>query len=120
MTLQDFSTIRTYVNTYKDDYKQQDEVDAFYYLGLELILGIPDDEIADSITDNNYLVKQKTGKGGHDRGIDAVYIDESDISRPIIHFFNFKHTSKFEKAQEFIQSGEIEKILRKLLLFMVY
>src|SRR5262245_38593867 len=110
MSLQDFAIIRTHIESYALELQIR-EVDAFYFFALEVILDIPPDEIEEAITDNNYLVAQGERLGGHDRGIDVVYIDEDTEERPTIHLFNFKHTTKYEKATEYIASGEIDKIL---------
>ena len=79
----------------------------FFVLGL--LLKIQDDEILESITDNNFL--NTIGKSsGHDRGIDAVYIDENLIPARV-HFFNFKYTEKFIKLTHHYPSIEIDKII---------
>jgi len=111
-SLQDFSVIRSYVERHQQDLDKGPE-DAFYHFALNLILGLQDDEIEDAITDNNYLMKVSGSKGGHDRGIDAVHIDDADV-RPTIHFFNFKYTSKFEKTSSHFPAGEIDKVLNFL------
>ncbi|MAT99135.1 MAG: hypothetical protein CL608_18470 [Anaerolineaceae bacterium] len=107
-SLQDFSTIRSHLKRYQEDYGKN-APDAFYYFVLSLILDLQDDEIEDAITDNNYLTRIGPA-GGHDRGIDAVYIDDSD-SRPTIHFFNCKYTDSFKKTSNHFPSGEIDKML---------
>jgi len=110
-SLQDFSTINAHVVRLQKELTKEPS-DAFYFVALGLILGLQDDEIEDSITDNSYL--KKTGSlGGHDRGIDALYIDYSDI-RPVIHLFNCKYTSRFEKTSGNFPSGEIDKIVNFL------
>lgn len=108
-SLQDFSTIRTNVERCKQDFDLTDSSNAFYFLALNLILGLQDDEIEDSITDSHYL-KCVGKRGGHDRGIDVVYIDNND-NIATIHFFNFKYTENFNKTTDFFPSNEIDKIL---------
>ncbi len=108
-SLQDFSTINSFVNKYKTDYKLQDATSAFYFLVLQLLLGLQEDEIRDSITDSNFL-KLTGNASGHDRGIDAVYIDYSKESCTV-NLFNFKYTEQFEKTSNNFPSGEIDKIL---------
>jgi hypothetical protein len=109
-SVQDFAVINTHVEKFKDDYEFFDSSNAFYFLALNLLLGLQDDEIRDSITDNHYL--KTIGKvAGHDRGIDAVYIDEGDLTAPVIHLFNFKYASTFAKTQSHFPSNEIDKIL---------
>ena len=107
-SLQDFSTIRSHLKRYQDDYEKKAS-DAFYFFVLSLILDLQDDEIEDSITDNHYLT-QIGPFGGHDRGVDAVFIDDSD-TRPTIHFFNCKYTESFKKTSNNFPSGEIDKML---------
>ena len=109
-SVQDFAVINTHVEKFKDDYEFSDSSNAFYFLALNLLLGLQDDEIRDSITDNHYL-KTIGQVAGHDRGIDAVYIDEGDPTAPVIHFFNFKYGSTFNKTQANFPSNEIDKIL---------
>lgn len=109
-TLQEYSLIRT-----KTEKKQQDHgfcslSSAFYFVVIDLILGLQDDEIQDSITDSSFL-QVSNQPSGHDRGIDALYIDESSTP-PIIHIFNFKYAESFNKAKNNnFPSGEIDKIL---------
>jgi hypothetical protein len=108
-SLQDFSLISSFVRKYMDDYSIKDPSNAFYYLVLKAVLGLQDDEIEDSITDNHYLTSIGS-TGGHDRGVDAVFIDSSGV-KPIIHFFNCKYTDKFEKTTNNYPSGEIDKFI---------
>jgi len=109
-SVQDFAVINTHVEKYKNDYGFNDSSNAFYFLALNLCLGLQDDEIRDSITDNYYL--QTIGNVcGHDRGIDAVFIDEGDVTAPVIHFFNFKYAQTFNKTQSHFPGAEIDKIL---------
>jgi hypothetical protein len=108
-SLQDFSLINTYVDKIKDDYSFPDRTQAFYFFVMNMLYSLQDDEIRDAITDNHFL-KTNQKEGGHDRGIDVVYIDDSD-SRAHIHLFNFKFTEKFEKTQSNFPSGEVDKIL---------
>ena len=111
VSLQDYSTIKSHVDRYAQDLNT-DPVSAFYFFALSLILSLQDDEIEDSITDNCYLVSQGD-QGGHDRGIDAIYIDDADL-KPTVHLFNFKYVVKFEKSSRNFPAGEIDKILNFL------
>ena len=110
-SLQDFSLMKTTVNRYMDDFKLQQSSSAFSYFVLNIILGLQDDEIEDSITDTS-LLREIRKPSGHDRGIDAVYIDYDDIDgKHKIHFFNFKYTDKFENAKnKNFPSNDIDKI----------
>lgn len=94
-----------------NDFNLEKPSSAFSYFVLNLILGLQDDEIKDAITDNN-LLREMGKSSGHDRGIDALYIDYEDINgKPKIHFFNFKYTTDFSKTKNNFPSGEIDKIL---------
>lgn len=108
-SLLDFSTINTHVKKIQNDLGKAPQ-DAFYFFVLGNILGLQEDEIEDSITDNHYLKKHKKHLGGHDRGVDAIYIDNSDI-KPTVHFFNCKYTNDFEKTSSNFPSSEIDKIV---------
>ena len=111
-SLQDFSLIRSYVEKRVEEFNMYEPSLGFMFFALELILNLQEDEVKDAITDNHYLKKSSTGeegRGGHDRGIDAVYIDDSEVPTTV-HFFNFKYTSKFEKTDNHFPSNEIDKI----------
>ncbi len=110
-SLQDYSTVKSHVEKIQVDLDKEPQ-DAFYFFVLNLILGLQDDEIEDSITDNSYLAKIG-GRAGHDRGIDSVYIDTADV-KPVIHLFNCKYTEKFEKTDNHFPSSEIDKIVNFL------
>jgi hypothetical protein len=92
-----------------EEFNIKEPSNAFYYFVLNVTLGLQDDEIEDAITDNNYLIS-KGSISGHDRGIDAVHIDESG-NRPTIHLFNCKYTTKFSKLESNFPSGEIDKVV---------
>ncbi|EAZ91017.1 hypothetical protein [Crocosphaera chwakensis] len=108
-SIQDFSLINSYVTKIKEDLEFDTLSNAFYFFVMDYILELNEDEIKDSITDTNFL-KTNHQLGGHDRGIDAIYIDDSE-STITVHFFNFKYTSKFEKTKNHYPSVEIDKIL---------
>ena len=108
-SLQDFSLIKTYVDKFQSDYSLQTSSIAFSYFSLDHILSLQIDEIEDSITDTFYLLS-KSHDSGHDRGIDAVYLDTSRTPN-VVHIFNFKYTENFQKARGFFPSSEIDKIL---------
>jgi AIPR protein len=108
-SLQDFSLIESCIRKAKDDYGYDNDSIAFYFFALKLILDLQDDEIKDSITDN-YFLKVDGQKSGHDRGIDAVYINELD-ERPVIHLFNFKYAMSFNKTKGNFPASEIDKIV---------
>ena len=70
---------------------------------------LPDNETDEAITDDDYRVAQGDSPG-KDRGIDAVYIDESK-SPPTVHLLNCKYAVKLEKTESFFPSSELDKIL---------
>ncbi|UII21186.1 AIPR family protein [Fulvivirga ligni] len=108
-SLQDFSTINTHVERLKKDFNFEDSSNSFYFLALDLLFGLQDDEIRDAITDQHFLntIGETSGK---DRGIDAVLFDESTDTTEI-HLFNFKYSGSFEKTKSNFPSGEIDKII---------
>ncbi len=109
-SIQDFVTINSFVEKFKTENNLKDETNAFYFFALSLILKLQDDEINDSITDNYYLQMETENEAGHDRGIDAVFIDESEETA-VIHLFNFKYVKSFEKTKNHYPAREIDKIL---------
>jgi hypothetical protein len=108
-TFQEFSLIRTKAEQKQKEYPLLDLSSAFYFVALDLILNLQEDEIRDSITDSHFL-KVASSTSGHDRGIDALYIDESSTP-PVIHLFNFKYANTFQKAKNNFPAGEIDKVL---------
>ncbi|MDM7927122.1 AIPR family protein [Blastomonas fulva] len=97
-TLLDWSQVRSGILAFQNSLKLEGEADAFQFFAMSKILKIDDDEIRSAITD-----------GGDDRGIDAVYIDGRP-ERRVIHLFQFKHISNFEKVGNSFPSNEIDKI----------
>lgn len=109
-SLQDFSLIRTYVDSTTADLDLKNPSYGFIFFAIDMALGLQDDEIEDAITDNSYLSSRSTnGRKGHDRGIDAIYIDESSTP-PVVHFFNCKYTEQFKKTTSHFPGEEIDKI----------
>lgn len=107
-SLQDFSLISTTIKQFGTDFSLTNDSISFMFFTLDCILGLQDDEIEESITDNYYL--QTSGKeSGHDRGIDAIYIDESEKT-VVIHLFNCKYTNQFKNLNNNFPAGEIDKI----------
>jgi hypothetical protein len=106
-SLQDFSLVRTHVEQFTKDFELDNDALGFMFFAIDLILGLQEDEIEDAITDTSYL--KFSGKGsGHDRGIDALYID--DAQKPaVVHFFNCKYV-EFNKTGNNFPAGEIDKI----------
>ena len=108
-SLQDFSTINSYVEKYVRDLNLKDLSNGFYFLALNLLHDLQDDEIRDSITDSHFLSSLDNVKG-KDRGIDAIYIDETG-DKAEIHLYNFKYAMTFEKTKSHFPSSEIDKIV---------
>lgn len=108
-SLQDFSLIHSSVVKQKEDLNLLSNSNGFYHLLLNLVLSLQNDEIKDAITDNHYLMSTNS-KPGHDRGIDAIYIDDSE-SISTIHFFNCKYTDDFDKTKNNFPANEIDKII---------
>jgi len=107
--IQDFSTVDMSLQKMKADYNLKDRISAFYFYVFDLLLGLQEDEIKESITDTSFLAQ--SGKcSGHDRGIDAVYIEQTETKNKI-HLFNFKYVETFEKTKSNFPAGEIDKIL---------
>ena len=110
-SLQDFSLVRASTDRFKEDFQLKDASSAFCFFCLNLLLNLQDDEIRDSLTDNNYLRRESgEGNAGHDRGIDAIFIDQSD-TKAKIHLFNFKYVENFSKTDNHFPSSEIDKIV---------
>lgn len=107
-SLQDFRLIETHVEKITSELNLRKLSFGFYYFVLDLVLNLQEDEIGDSITDTAYLIDLKN-MGGHDRGIDAVFIDETETPATV-HLFNFKYTNKFKKTTNNFPSREIDKI----------
>lgn len=108
-SLQDYSLIDTAVIRLQEDLELADKTSAFYYFVMQLLLGLQPDEVDDAITDNNY--QRLNGKsGGHDRGIDALFVDSS-TTPPTVHILTFKFAQSFEKTTGHYPSAETDKIL---------
>lgn len=70
---------------------------AFPILMVATILGLSDEDAMDAITD-----------GPKDRGVDAIYVDDS--AGNVIHIFQFKCADKFENSRKNFPSSEIDKL----------
>lgn len=98
--LLDWNTLDHKVKSYIDADRGIDKPQkAFPVLMVATLLDVSDEEAADAITD-----------GGHDRGADAVFVDDRDGSNSI-HVFQFKYTDKFEKTKNNFPSNEIDKLV---------
>lgn len=108
-SLQDFSLVNSFVEKINNDNNLNSSSNAFYFFVMDCLFNLQDDEIEESITDNFYLRSQNK-ESGHDRGIDIIYIDDSD-TKAHVHIFNFKYTNKFDNTKKHFPSSEIDKIL---------
>lgn len=95
----DWSQLETKVKAYVASYSCDTPSIGLAYVVLEYLFALTPDEIAEAITD-----------GSHDRGIDAVYI-QTEEGRDIVHLFQFKHVTTFEKSKYNFPSSEIDKVL---------
>jgi hypothetical protein len=108
-SIQDFSLIRTHVQQFSSDLNLPKDALGFMFFALDIILGLQDDEAEDAITDTSYL-RQSNKESGHDRGIDAIYIDTSE-KPAVVHFFNMKYTEDLKNTAKNFPSSEVDKIL---------
>jgi hypothetical protein len=108
-SLQDFSLVRTNVQQFTLDLDLKEDSMGFIFFVLDLVSGLQDEEADEAITDTYYL-KLIGKQSGHDRGIDALFIDNSE-SPATIHLFNMKYTGDHKKTINNFPSGEIDKIL---------
>ena len=106
---QDFSLVRTNLEHISRDIDIEELSLCFPFLVLDVFFGLQDDEAEECLTDTAYLVKVGEKKG-HDRGVDAIYIDEQSGAVPVVHIFNFKYATVFEKTSSHFPSSEIDKI----------
>ena len=107
-SVQDFSLLHQFVARAKEENALRTDSQGFYHVLLNLLFDLQDDEIDQSITDDDYAV----GKGESpalDRGIDAIVIDEK-IDPPTVHLLNCKYSSKLESTRSFFPGNEIDEL----------
>lgn len=109
ITLSDFSLVSTTAKRFAKELGLDSDGQGFYYVVLGEIFKLDNTEIDDCITDTSYLTKKGKEKG-HDRGVDAVVIEDTS-SEAVVHLFNFKYTELFENAKGRFPGSEIEKVL---------
>ena len=107
--IQDFSMIDTSLQKIEKDFNLKSKPSAFYFYVLDLLLNLQEDEIKESITDTSFL-SESNEYTGHDRGIDAIYIEQTETKNKI-HFFNFKYATTFNNTKPHFPANEIDKIL---------
>jgi len=108
-SLQDYSLIRTYAEKFQSDNGLEAPSLGFSFFVLDLVLNLQVDEIEDALTDTFYL-RSRSQESGHDRGIDALYIDNSE-DPSIAHLFSFKYAQDFRHTAKFFPGNEIDKIV---------
>lgn len=97
-TLIDWRNLESKVESHIKNWGYENRSQALSHVLLETLFDLDPEEIGDAITD-----------GPHDRGIDAVYIEEQE--NITVHLFQFKYTRKFEKSNDNFPSNEIDKML---------
>lgn len=107
--LQEFSSLHQHLKAARSRVALPGIPEAFPFVLLPLIVGLREDEVEATITDN-YFQKIRSKPAGHDRGTDAIHI-ETDGSDSTIHIFNLKYKSDFDKTESFFPSGEIDKVV---------
>ncbi|HFJ9482218.1 AIPR family protein [Bacillus cereus] len=115
-SLQDFSLVSSIVENINQENNMNSSSNAFYFFVMDCLFNLQDDETEECITDNFYLRSNKK-ESGHDRGIDIIYLDDSD-TKAHVHLFNFKYTNIFDNTKKNFPSGEIEKILNYINLLL--
>jgi hypothetical protein len=108
-SIQDFYLVGNHVKQFTSDYSLANDSLGFMFFAIDVILGLQDDEVEDSITDTSYL-KTNNKPSGHDRGIDALFIDYSE-KPAVVHIFNMKYTEEMKNTAKNFPSSEIDKIL---------
>lgn len=98
-TFIDWSQLETKVSLYERIHDCDNKSVALAFVLLERLLDLSPEEVRDAITD-----------GGNDRGVDAVFIDDRG-EKDSVHIFQFKYTSKFDKANNNFPGAEIDKLL---------
>lgn len=107
-----YKKIKNEVNEIREINKYANDSTAFGHFYIKHIFNIDDQTAKESLTE-----------GGHDNGIDAIYISQD--STPTLHFFQFKFPNSEDNlsdgytdteivklgngTQEFLQSKELEK-----------
>ncbi len=79
-----------------DDKKEQARI-GFYFLALDLILGITEIEEAKSLIIDGAFQKKVNNFDNNDLGIDAVFIDEEN---KVVNLFNFKYKEQYSKGTQ--------------------
>ncbi len=98
-TLIDWSTLQTKIAAYSRLHGYTTASHALLHVVAETLLAVTPEEFSEGLTD-----------GSRDRGIDAVLIQE-DQEGAVVHLFQSKCVTDFDKASNNFPSNEIDKIL---------
>ena len=98
-TLLDWGNVESACQRLATSLELSDNREAFSLLCLSEILRIDFDEARGALTD-----------GSDDRGIDAVYLEESSNNK-VIHLFQFKYHGSFSREGRNFPSSEVDKII---------
>lgn len=94
-----FRLIKSEVDKFKTEHSFENESKAFLAFAIEKHLGIDIDEINESIID-----------GSHDKGIDAIYIDDETEDRPVVYLFQSKYYQNEEKFDRAFEGNAVDKM----------
>jgi hypothetical protein len=98
-TLVDWSQVESKVRSYAVLYDCETDSTALAHVAIEHLLSLTPEEIEEAITD-----------GSHDRGVDAVVV-RAEGKKNVIHLFQVKHVTTFDKTENNFPSNEIDKLL---------
>jgi len=95
----DWTSLEYKIKKTKEEFDDLNRSNSLTAVAVSAILDIDIDEAVDSITD-----------GGNDRGVDALYIDDTDGNNNI-HIFQCKCVNTFSKSKNNFPSSEIDKVI---------
>lgn len=98
-TILTFGLIRSEIDKYKKENNSGKDSSAFLEYVIEKLLELNRDEVLESIID-----------GSHDRGIDAIYIDEDSEERPVVYLFQSKYYQSEEKFDRSLEGDALHKM----------
>lgn len=118
-SFQDFNLLNGIIEKHLTDYGEKYKIIghkglAFPFFVLDHFHDLQEDEIVNAITDSAFVIRKKGYNRdedfAHDRGIDAIIINEINEEEQEVHLFNFKYVESFEKTKNFFPSNEIDKV----------
>lgn len=98
-TLIDWSQVESKVHLYASLYDCDTDSTALAHVAIEHLLALTPEEIEEAITD-----------GTQDRGVDAVVV-KAEGKKHVIHLFQVKYVTTFDKTENNFPSNEIDKLL---------